>query len=99
MKTKTDIDIAHVVKLAHLDIAPEDQQQFLETMQDTLNFMKQLDKLNLEGVSPSAYAFQQQQYLRDDVVSEEDNLNLEENAPVWEENAFRVPKIIDSEAT
>jgi len=90
--TKDDLD--HVVNLAHLTIKEEKKDLYLSQLQDILDHIQDLDTLDLSTVEPSSYAIEQEQTLRDDKVVEYGDLNLEKNAPKWEDNSFNVPQIL-----
>ena len=87
-------DLEHVIKLSHLTIKEEKKDTYLSQLQTILSQMKELDKLNLEGVEPSSYAIDQDQTLRQDKVFDFGDLKCAENAPKWESNSFNVPQIL-----
>lgn len=86
-------DLNHVLKLSYLDISESEKDQFLPQLQKTLDFMKDLDALDLYGVEPSAHASEQSHYLRADSVVNDADLYLQDNAPSWEARSFSVPKM------
>lgn len=86
-------DLDHVTKLAHIAIKPEKADMYLSQMQDILNYMAILDQMPLDGLEPSAYANDHSHYMRDDQVIDYGELNLEINAPDWENHSFRVPQM------
>ena len=90
--SKEDLD--RVVQLAHITIKPEKEQQYLSQLQDILKQMDELEKLDLTDIEPSSYAIDQEQYLRPDEVKQFDDFKLSENAPSWENDSFRVPRIL-----
>jgi aspartyl-tRNA(Asn)/glutamyl-tRNA(Gln) amidotransferase subunit C len=87
-------DLEHTLKLAHLNIKPEEKKKYLSQLQDVVGHMDQLQSLDLTGIEPSSYANDQGTTLREDVVVETTGLLLEKNAPRWENGCFRVPKIL-----
>ncbi len=87
-------DLDHVMKLAHLNVEPSRREPYLKQLQNVLSYMDQLKQLNVDSITPSSHALNQSTRLRDDVVVVQPDLLLEKNAPYWEGNAFRVPKIL-----
>jgi len=90
----TEKDLDHVINLAHLEIEPSEKGNYLSQIQDILEHMKNLDEINLDNLSPTAYANEQATYLRPDEVIPQPDLLIEKNAPMWDNQAFRVPKIV-----
>lgn len=90
--TKKELD--RIIHLAHLDVSEERRLAYVSQVNDILTHMEQLNDLNLDNIPPSAHARIQETLLREDVAVSQDHLHLEKNAPAWEDNAFRVPKIL-----
>tara|TARA_A100001035_G_C27366669_1_gene313887 strand:- start:136 stop:426 length:291 start_codon:yes stop_codon:yes gene_type:complete len=89
----TQKDLDHVKKLAHMAIKPEKEHQYLQNMQNILDYMDILNQMPLEDLDPSAYANARDQKLREDKVIDYGDLNLEKNAPAWEGTSFKVPQM------
>ena len=87
-------DIEHVAKLAHLEIDEARKDLYLKNLSEVLTYMDQLNELDVSGIEPSAHASETGTQLREDVVVEQNDLDIEGNAPIWEMGAFRVPKIL-----
>tara|TARA_E500000178_G_C16977565_1_gene734120 strand:- start:202 stop:489 length:288 start_codon:yes stop_codon:yes gene_type:complete len=90
--SKEDLD--RVVKLAHITIRPEKEAMYLSQLQDILNQMDELEKLDLTDIEPSSYAIEQAQYLRPDEVKKFEDFKLAQNAPKWQDDSFNVPQIL-----
>ena len=86
-------DLNKILKLSHLRINEADNAGFLKSIQDILEYVEQLDQVDLDHVEPTAHSITQKQFLREDDVRNWKVLNLEKNAPDWQENCFKVPKI------
>ncbi|MCP4051171.1 MAG: Asp-tRNA(Asn)/Glu-tRNA(Gln) amidotransferase subunit GatC [bacterium] len=86
-------DLEQVLSLANLDVEPHEKEIYLDQLTNILEQMETLGKLDLEGVKPSAYACEHSTFLREDIVKQS-AVSLEKNAPEWELNSFRVPKIL-----
>ena len=87
-------DLENVLKLSHLEVSNEEKLLYLGQLHSVLEYMNILDAMPLENIEPSAYANDQKQYLREDIVEDQGNLLLEKNAPEWKDNSFSVPKIL-----
>ena len=87
-------ELERVIRLAHLEIDEDRKMAYLMQLQRTLDYMDQLNRLDLSSVKPSAHAGAQGMVLRDDVVVDHVDLLLEQNAPDWESGGFRVPRIL-----
>ncbi len=94
--TLTSSDLDHVIELARLDIPETEKTLYLGQLQKILDSMAALDKLDLSGVEPT-FSTSQSVNLRPDIDRVFD-VTPSEIAPLWEENGFQVPKILDEEA-
>jgi aspartyl/glutamyl-tRNA(Asn/Gln) amidotransferase C subunit len=91
--TFSESDLDHIIQLAHLDVDAALRTQFLPQIQSILTHMESINQFDLSQVAPSATAFAAEMMLRDDVVVPQGDLLLSENAPVWRDSAFVVPRI------
>ena len=87
-------DLDRVAQLAHIHITEEEKELFLPQFQHVLGFMKSLDEFDLSDVEPTSTVIEGDTPLREDVVVAQPDLLLEENAPLFEDNCFKVPKIL-----
>jgi aspartyl-tRNA(Asn)/glutamyl-tRNA(Gln) amidotransferase subunit C len=89
-------DLDHVLKLARLSLSDNEKTLYLKTLQDVLGTMKLMDTLPLEGVVPSTRATHDDAHLREDIVVNDTDLQLSNNAPDWDEafHGFIVPQIL-----
>jgi aspartyl-tRNA(Asn)/glutamyl-tRNA(Gln) amidotransferase subunit C len=88
-------DLDAVAALAHLQLEPDEKKQYLSQLGRIFEYMEQLNKLDLSGVTPTLHASDMETPLREDVVVAQPDLMLQKNAPAWENGCFRVPKILD----
>lgn len=94
VSTKELKKIAH---LAYLDADPEHSSQLSEEISSIMNFVEQLRAVNTHHIAPLFHPFDLHQRLRSDEVTEEECLSeLEAIAPLFEDNLYLVPKVIDS---
>ena len=61
-------DLDHVLKLAHLHVESGEKNAYLGQLHSVLTYMQLLEDLDLTQVDPTSYAFQQDQYLREDEI-------------------------------
>ena len=91
--TKQDVD--HIAALAHLQFTEEEKETFTQQMNQILDYMQQLNKLDTSAVEPLAHVIELKNVFRDDVVKP--SLPVSEalkNAPSADEEFFKVPKVI-----
>ena len=89
-------DLKKTARLAHLSLNPEKSEQYLHELNSILDQVATINALDLKDVSPLTTVLEQEQFCRNDSPVSPGDLLLEENAPQWENNAFRVPKISGS---
>ncbi|MCS7019918.1 MAG: Asp-tRNA(Asn)/Glu-tRNA(Gln) amidotransferase subunit GatC [Cytophagales bacterium] len=85
--------IAH---LARLQIAPEDRLHLLESLNNIIAWVNQLQKVDTTGVEPLTHMTYEINRFRPDVI--EQTLSHEQalsQAPDHDADYFRVPKVID----
>ena len=83
--------------MAHLDVDSEHAQQLSNEISSIMSFVEQLLSVNTSHVIPLFHPFDLHQRFRSDMVTEEDCIaQLQAIAPVFEDNLYLVPKIIDS---
>jgi aspartyl-tRNA(Asn)/glutamyl-tRNA(Gln) amidotransferase subunit C len=87
--------VAHVARLARLDVTDDELERFTEQLGAVLAHADDIEKLDTAGVPPTAHPLPLENVLRDDVI--EPSLDRDEvlsQAPSAEENRFRVPRIL-----
>ena len=93
------IDAATVRKVAYLARikTPEDRLEPLaQELNGILNWIEQLDQVDVEGVEPMTSNVAQPLRLRDDVVTDGDKLDaVLSNAPKSADGFFVVPKVVE----
>ena len=87
-------DLEKTAQLAHLVLDDQHKQHYLTQLNDILDQVETLNQLDLDAVEPMTTVIEQDHYVRDDNPVKPDDLFLDKNAPYWEDNAFRVPKIV-----
>lgn len=88
-------DVAHVARLARLELSPEELERYTEQLAVVLDHAADIAALDLRGVEPTAHPLPLVNVLRDDVVRP--SLARDEvlaQAPSAEDDRFRVPRIL-----
>lgn len=92
------LDELHAIaELAHLETNPDEMATLSDEINSIINFVQHLREINTTGVAPLFHPMDLHQRLREDIVTEEDCLaELEEIAPLFDEQLYLVPKVIDA---
>jgi aspartyl-tRNA(Asn)/glutamyl-tRNA(Gln) amidotransferase subunit C len=88
-------DVAHVARLARLDVTDEELERFTEQLAAVLDHARDVEALDTAGVPPTAHPLPLVNVLRaDEVVASLDREEVLAAAPAAEQGMFRVPKIL-----
>lgn len=92
----TPDDVRRIARLARI-AAPEDRlEELAGELNGILQWIEQLNEVDIEGVEPMASAVDAKLPLRDDVVTDGDKRDeILMNAPRSEEGFFVVPKVVE----
>ncbi|ADG81737.1 glutamyl-tRNA(Gln) amidotransferase subunit C [Thermincola ferriacetica] len=93
MLTKAQVE--HVALLARLELTEEEKEMYASQLNDILNHVEALNKLDTTDIPPTAHVLPLRNVMREDKVCE--HLPNEEalaNAPAREDGYFKVPKIV-----
>ncbi|MBI4528082.1 MAG: Asp-tRNA(Asn)/Glu-tRNA(Gln) amidotransferase subunit GatC [Deltaproteobacteria bacterium] len=89
-------EVKNVAALARLEFTPEEEELLTEQLDQILQYMDQLNRLDTANVEPLAHVIDIVNAFRDDVIKHEPCPDLLlKNAPEREGNFLRVPKIIE----
>ncbi|KTD01894.1 glutamyl/tRNA (Gln) amidotransferase subunit C [Legionella feeleii] len=92
-----ETDLENVAHLAYLDPEADNHAQLAEEVGAIMDFVEQLRQVETTGIAPLFHPFDLHQWLREDAISEEDcRKQLAEIAPLFEDDLYLVPKVIDS---
>ncbi len=94
--TITRTEVAAIARLARLDFSALEMEVLADQMTAILQYMRQLDELDTDGVPPMAHAMPQSNVFRPDEARQ--RITREEalrNAPDAGEAFFRVPRVIE----
>ena len=92
----SDREILHVARLARLRLTADELEPLRQDLNRVLDYVSQLQSLNLDGVEPTLHAAADEAPLRQDV--EEVSLSVAEatkNGPKVEQHMFVVPRIME----
>ena len=91
-----EMDLSRAVKLARIELTPEEEQRLAPQLGEVLQYVKKLNELDVSGVEPTAHATPLSNVMREDEphesLSQEDALR---NAPKTANGLFVVPKIVE----
>jgi aspartyl-tRNA(Asn)/glutamyl-tRNA(Gln) amidotransferase subunit C len=86
----------HVARLAQVAFVDEELESLLQDLDAVLDYVQQLDELNLDNVEPTTHGVPLELPARDDaveaVLTREDILR---NAPDVLDGMFRVPRVVE----
>ncbi len=90
--------VAHVARLARLELTPDELETYTHQLADVLEHFRDIDAVDLTGVDPMTQPLPLTNVLRDDVEGETvDRDEVLAAAPQAEDHRFGVPKIIGGE--
>lgn len=89
-------DIATIAHLARLELSPTEQQEALDSINNILVLINQMQAANTSQVLPLAHAYDASQRCREDIVTETDQRELLlSGAPSSAQGLFLVPKVLE----
>jgi aspartyl-tRNA(Asn)/glutamyl-tRNA(Gln) amidotransferase subunit C len=90
------IDVRYVAHLARLHLTDDEASRFQGQIEQILGHVKELSKLNVDGVEPTAHAVPMNNVFRKDEVKPcMDREKALANAPKERHGQFVVPKIVE----
>lgn len=96
-----EIDIAHVARLARLELSDEQLETYRAQCADILEHAARVQALPTEGIAPTAHALPMVNSFRDDTVTPDRILDRDvilSMAPDAEGPYFKVPPALDDES-
>lgn len=93
-------DIARIANLARLELKSDESERMLTQINGFFEIVEKMRAVDTSGIEPLAHPVAVMQdialRLRDDVVSESNNIEANQrNAPAVENGLFLVPKVIE----
>ena len=95
--TLSQQQVEHVAKLSRLKLKAADVERYSRQISSILDYVAQLQEVNVEGLVPMAHPLPLHSVMREDVVKP--SLSVEQvlaNAPGKEGPFFTVPKVLDT---
>lgn len=89
-------EILHIANLANLNLEENEVNNYLNNLEEILNFANIVNNAPVENLDITIGANQAKNVFRKDEVEVfKDNKTLLENAPSEEKNMFKIPKVIN----
>lgn len=90
------MDIEKVARLARLELSEEEKRTFGKQLEQILDYMEQLNRLDTTGVEPTSHAIPMVNVFREDEVKPSlPKERILEISPDQENGHFKVPRIIE----
>lgn len=90
-------DLEKIARLSYLKIEPEQASQLTQEVGAIMDFVDELRHVDTSNIAPLVYPFASHQRLRPDAVTEQACIEeLAQLAPLFENDLYLVPKVIDS---
>jgi aspartyl-tRNA(Asn)/glutamyl-tRNA(Gln) amidotransferase subunit C len=89
-------EVRHIAKLARLRLTEEEEAAMSSQLSQILDYVEQLNELDLTGVEPMSHVLDLVNAMRDDEV--EQRITHEQalrNAPAADSDYFRVPRFVE----
>ena len=88
-------EILHIANLACLNIEEEKIQEYINNLQDILNFANVVNGIDTDNINETIGSTSNINVFREDEVKQfSDTKSLLENASEIEQNMFKIPKIL-----
>lgn len=89
-------EILHIANLANLTLEENEVQQYLDNLQEILDFANIVNNANTENLDITIGANETKNVFRkDEVEIFKDNDALLQNAPEQDQHMFKIPKVIN----
>ncbi|MGD1937019.1 MAG: Asp-tRNA(Asn)/Glu-tRNA(Gln) amidotransferase subunit GatC [Cyanophyceae cyanobacterium] len=89
-------EVRKVALLSRIALTDDEEERFAAQLNDILDYVEQLNELDVEGVEPTTRAIDVSNVMRQDAHSTYENREgLLNNAPDRDEDFFKVPKILN----
>ena len=88
-------ELLHIADLSDLILEENEVENYLENLQDILNFANIVNNAPVEDLGITIGANEEKNVFRKDEIKEFDNIEgLLQNAPSIEQNMFKIPKVV-----
>ena len=90
------IDLSHISTLSLLSLAAVSYKKIEKDLSEILSLVDKMNVVDTQNIEPMTHPHDGFQRLRDDVVSEEIDLNeTQKSAPKTDQGYYLVPKVIE----
>lgn len=98
MSVITRGEVAHLARLARLNLTEEETDHYAGQLDVILQSVAKVSSIAAEDIAPMSHPVPIENVFRDDVaVPGLDRAAVAAGAPAWEDDRFRVPRILDEE--
>ena len=99
MSKLTKKDVEHIAKLSKLSLSDAEKDKFQAQLSSVLGYVEQLNEVDTSGVEPTAQVTGLSNIYSEDEVdkSEITKDDIKKNAPKFENDAFKVPGVFNTE--
>lgn len=87
--------VEYVANLARVEVNEGEKDRLVSELRKIIGYINKLKELNVENVEPMRGAFREENILREDKAIEKTVFKaILKNAPLQEEDHFKIPKVI-----
>lgn len=88
--------LEHIARLAKIALTSDEKKIYTEKFNQTLEVIRSIDDVNVEGIEPMAHVFELHQAMRPDVITEKNQqAEILASAPLSEAGLYLVSKVIE----
>ncbi len=98
MTAITRADVEHLARLARLDLSADELDHYATQLEVILQSVARVSEVAADDIPPTSHPIPMQNVYRQDVARPGlDRGTVAAGAPAWEDDRFRVPRILDEE--
>lgn len=98
MTAITRADVKHLAHLARLELTDEELDHYAGQLDVILQSVARVSEVVADDIPPTSHPIPLQNVFRDDVARPGlDRADIAAGAPAWQDDRFRVPRILDEE--
>lgn len=98
MTALTRADVEHLARLARLSLTDDELDHYATQMDVILQAVSRVAEVAADDIPPTSHPIPMQNVYRDDIARPSlDRDEVAAAAPAWEDDRFRVPRILDEE--
>lgn len=98
MSSITRADVDHLARLARLQLTEDELDHYAGQLDVILQSVARVSEVAADDIPPTSHPIPMDNVYRDDVARPGlDRSEVAASAPAWEDDRFRVPRILDEE--